>query len=254
MKIVEPLFIALSTYSRIPVPQFTWTEENTKYALCWFPVVGVFCGVALWIWYLFCQSFQVHDFFFAAVATSIPILMTGGIHMDGFMDTVDALSSHQARERKLEILKDSHSGAFAVIFCNLYFLISFGVYCGLYRNEKIEAVGFLFVLSRGLSAICAVTQKNARGSGMLQSYTIHIHRKIAIFWLLMSVILSLFAMILCFPFEGIVAGYIAFGTVLYYISMTKKEFGGVTGDTSGFFLQTCELVCLISVYFISCLD
>jgi adenosylcobinamide-GDP ribazoletransferase len=43
-----------------------------------------------------------------------PIIITGGIHMDGFLDTQDALSSYQPRERRLEILKDSHAGAFAI--------------------------------------------------------------------------------------------------------------------------------------------
>lgn len=43
-----------------------------------------------------------------------------------FCDTTDALSSHQPRERKLEILKDSHTGAFAVIWCAVYFILYFG--------------------------------------------------------------------------------------------------------------------------------
>lgn len=44
-----------------------------------------------------------------------PLIITGGFHVDGFMDTMDALHSYQPRERKLEILKDSHIGAFSVI-------------------------------------------------------------------------------------------------------------------------------------------
>ena len=45
----------------------------------------------------------------------IPILITGGFHIDGFMDTQDAINSYKPREKKLEILKDPHIGAFAVI-------------------------------------------------------------------------------------------------------------------------------------------
>lgn len=54
--------------------------------------------------------------------TVLPILLTGGIHMDGFMDTMDALHSYQDRERKLEILKDSHVGAFACLslICEMF--------------------------------------------------------------------------------------------------------------------------------------
>ena len=56
------------------------------------------------------------------MAVLIPVLVTGGIHLDGLLDTADALSSWQTRERRLEILKDSHAGAFAIIVCCGYFL------------------------------------------------------------------------------------------------------------------------------------
>ena len=75
-----------------------------KYALCFFPAVGVFCTGALWLWYALCCTLGVSGVLFAAVAAALPLLITGGIHMDGFMDTVDALSSHQSKERKLEIM------------------------------------------------------------------------------------------------------------------------------------------------------
>jgi len=63
---------------------------------------------------------------YAVVLTLIPVVITGGIHLDGLLDTADALSSYQPRERRLEILKDSHAGAFAIIVCCMYFLAYFG--------------------------------------------------------------------------------------------------------------------------------
>ena len=54
------------------------------------------------------------------------LLVTGGIHLDGFMDTTDARSSYGDREKKLAILKDSHVGAFAVIGCSFYLILSAG--------------------------------------------------------------------------------------------------------------------------------
>ena len=92
--------------------------------------------------------------FFAAAAACLPLLITGGIHMDGFMDTVDALASHQSRERKLEILKDSACGAFAVLYCGVYLLLSFALYYEGYAAGWIYAFAPAFVLSRCLSA-CA---------------------------------------------------------------------------------------------------
>ena len=54
--------------------------------------------------------------------------------MDGFLDTTDALSSWQPREKKLEILKDSHAGAFAIITACVYFILWLGAWDQLLGN------------------------------------------------------------------------------------------------------------------------
>ena len=128
MTFFKTLAVAFSTYSALPMPQFPWEEQNMRYAICVFPLVGVVCGGALLLWSRLCGLLGVGGILFAAVAACLPLLITGGIHMDGFMDTVDALASRQSRERKLEIMKDSACGAFAAIYCGVYLLLSFGLY------------------------------------------------------------------------------------------------------------------------------
>lgn len=44
---IKPLLIALSMYSKIPVPKTEWTDDGMKYALCFFPVVGLVEGTFL---------------------------------------------------------------------------------------------------------------------------------------------------------------------------------------------------------------
>ena len=122
MRLFESLLIALSTYSAVPVPQLDWNEKNMRYAICFFPAVGVLCGAALWLWAVLAQATGMSGVLFAAIAACLPILVTGGIHMDGYLDTVDALSSHQTREKKLAIMKDANCGAFAVIYGGVYLL------------------------------------------------------------------------------------------------------------------------------------
>ena len=161
----KSLLVALSTYSICPVPQFEWNERNMRYAICFFPAVGLFCGGALYGWYRLSAALEFSGVLFAVVAVCLPLLLTGGIHMDGFMDTADALSSHQSRERKLEILKDSHCGAFAVLYCIVYLLLSFGLFHEAYPAGAIAALCPTYVLSRALSGLCAVNLPNARGSG-----------------------------------------------------------------------------------------
>ena len=100
---LHALVIAFSTYSRLPMPRVEWSEENMKYAICFFPLVGAVIGAAVLLWIWLCGVLALAPFFRAAGCTALPLLLSGGIHMDGFCDTVDAFL-HQSRERKLEIL------------------------------------------------------------------------------------------------------------------------------------------------------
>ena len=115
MRFLSSLAVALSMYSKIPVPTVDWNEKNMKHAMCFFPVVGVVTGALEYAaGYVLLTDTECGSFFFAAVMTLIPILVTGGIHMDGFADTMDAISSYGDREKKLAVLKDPHTGAIAV--------------------------------------------------------------------------------------------------------------------------------------------
>ena len=105
MRIIKSFFIAFSMYSKIPMPQFAWKDEDMRYALCFFPWVGAVIGVLWYLWKWICARFGVGTLCYTVVGTAIPILITGGFHVDGFLDTCDALHSYRPRERKLEILK-----------------------------------------------------------------------------------------------------------------------------------------------------
>ena len=48
MSIINSFFIALSMYSRIPVPRVDWEKENMRYAMCFFPMIGVVIGAVIW--------------------------------------------------------------------------------------------------------------------------------------------------------------------------------------------------------------
>ena len=107
MTVLQTIAVAFAMFSAVPVPQFDWNEKNMRYSLCAFPLVGVLCGV-LWC---VCASLPLPAMVRAAGFCLIPIWVTGGIHLDGYADTCDALSSYGDREKKLEILKDPHCGA-----------------------------------------------------------------------------------------------------------------------------------------------
>ena len=111
-KIGKSIAIAFSMYSKIPMVQFEWKEEDMRYSMCFFPL--------------------------------------------GYMDTMDALHSYGNREKKLEILKDSHIGAFAVIMTVLYVLIAAGAYSEIKNYSVMASFCGAYFLSRIFSAIAVV--------------------------------------------------------------------------------------------------
>ena len=242
---IESLLVALSTYSRVPVPQFEWNERNMKYAICFFPVVGIICGAVLYAWYSLCVWLGLSAFLFAAVAACIPLLVTGGIHMDGYMDTMDALSSHQSRERMLQIMKDPNCGAFSVIYCAVYLLAQTGFLYELYGANQIMLLCPAFALSRALSAFGAVSLPNARKSGMLHAFTKDAEKRITKFWLIIWLLSSAAVMLLLSFSNAVPALILAGSAMLFYVRMAMRKFGGATGDTTGFCLQICELALLV---------
>ena len=248
MRVIRSFVIAFSTYSRIPMPQVEWSDENRKYAMCFFPLIGAVIGLLLWFWLYLCDILSIGPLLRGAVSALLPPFISGGIHMDGFMDTVDALSSHQTRERKLEILKDPHLGAFAVIYCGIYLLTGFGLFHELSGSGLIYALYPAFVLSRSLSALCAVTMPNARKAGMLCAFTENAGKTRATVAMVVVFVLSAAAMVVISPIPGAVGVVSGLLTMLYYRKMTMKQFGGVTGDTSGYFLQLCELMLMVGVW------
>ena len=240
MSIINSFFIALSMYSRIPVPRVDWEKENMRYAMCFFPMIGVVIGAVMYLAGWLLDKTSVGTLFRGVVFTLIPIIITGGIHMDGFMDTMDALGSWGDREKKLEILKDSHAGAFAILGMGCYLMWSVAVWSEL-PAEVLRVCGVGFVLSRALSGFSVVTFPAARNSGLLKMFQDGAQKKVVriTMCLYVAAAVIMMAVMNARAMTGAVIGVmIAF---LYYIVVSRKQFGGVTGDLAGFFLETAEL-------------
>lgn len=245
---MKSVIIAFAMYSKLPMPRVDWEERALSWALCWFPLVGLFIGAVLWLWLVLAQWLGFGAIFTAAFALLLPIALSGGIHLDGFCDTCDALSSHQSREKKLEILKDSHTGAFAIICCGLYLLVFFAAWCQVEAAGRTALVlGLGPVLSRSLSGLFAVTLPNARGTGLLATFTDTMDtakaRGVMVIW----VVACAAALLWLDLWTGGAALLGAGLTCLYYRVMSARQFGGVTGDLAGFFLQICELAMVLAV-------
>ncbi len=240
---IRSAVIAFSTYSRLPMPQVEWSDENRRYSMCFFPLVGAVIGGLIWLWLCMCGWLELNALVKGAVGAVIPIMVTGGIHMDGFMDTTDALASWQPREKKLEILKDSHVGAFAVMGCAAYMLLM-TAFLSQAKPEAGAQVGVCFVLSRALSAWAVTVLKSARPEGMLDKFASASKRRMVSVSGLIYVLVCAVIWCLWEVWLALILVAVAAAVTLYYKRMSEKQFGGVTGDLAGWYSQMLEL-CLI---------
>ncbi len=240
MRAVKSFFIAAAMYSKIPVPQFPWKEEDMKYIFCFFPWIGGLIGGCIYAWGWICGSFHIGAVCHAAVGAAIPVLLTGGIHVDGFIDTMDALHSYGSKERKLEILKDSHIGAFAVISFAVYGLVFLGAFSEIKDVTLWKVVCGGFFLSRCLCGLSVVSFPLAKKDGMLYLFADSSHKKIVKGSLYLQSAACIGLLVYWSFAAGLLASVAAGAALGYYRYRSVKEFGGVNGDTSGCFVLLCE--------------
>lgn len=249
MRILKSFIIAFSMYSQIPMPQFEWKEEDMKYMLCFFPLVGAVIGLCLYGWEKLCTGMEINGLCRTLVGTAIPLLLTGGIHVDGYMDTMDAFHSFQSRERKIEILKDPHIGAFSVIMLAAYGLLYAGGYAQLESLIGIKIIGMGFALSRCLSAVGVLSFPCAKKEGLLHLFASNAAKKTVKGILYLEIFLCVAGMIWQDHIAGSIVVLAAFAAFFYYGLRCKKELGGVTGDTAGFFVLICEVSMIFAAVF-----
>lgn len=246
-RLLNSFAIAISMYSKIPAPRVEWTGKNMKYAMCFFPVIGGIIGVIqLAAGWVILDVLSAGSLFFAGAMTLIPAAVTGGIHLDGYADTVDALGSWGDREKKLSILKDTHTGAFAVIGLCMYFTASAALWSEV-SKEMLPVIACTYVLSRSLSGISVVTFPAARNSGLLKTFQDGAHRGRVRVVLIIWVCVCAGIMLSLSVFSAAGALLAAALVFFYYYRLCGKEFGGTTGDLAGYFLQVCELAMLAGV-------
>ena len=170
----------------------------------------------------------------------IPWFLTGGIHLDGLLDTADAMSSWQERERRLEILKDSNSGAFAVITCAVYFMFYYGVYSQI-SARALAMIPFTFCLSRTLSGLAIVTFPKAKKTGSVSAMARGAKDRQVKATMCVYLLILLVGMLLVDWKLGLLVYGIAILVYALYYRNAMKYFGGTTGDLAGCFLSLCEV-------------
>lgn len=240
------LLLAFTTWSILPFRTFDW-QRGKKHALSFLPLVGTVLAIIFWLWTELALWLGMHRLPLTLLSLALVLLYTGGIHVDGLLDVSDAVASHKDKKDKLVILADPQIGAFAVIKAITWLLIYVALFYELhYSQYMFVAAGFIF--SRMAAVITTKVIAPAKPTGMLASLLSGRRipwPEIALFTL------ALFAIGVFYVWEAITLFFFTILWILWYWHFVTKQFGGITGDTTGFFIVTYETIVLFSAALIT---
>lgn len=226
---------------KFPMPGADWEKENMRYMMCFFPLIGIVIGALTVGWAWLSERLQAGEILKSAVYVLIPVAVTRR-HPSGWPSGYGGrsffLSAQGAQAGDPEC---SHAGAFAVITACCYFLAAFGVWSELDRKEVLVLAGG-FVLSRAMSGLGVASFPCAKKTGTLAMFSDAVQERIVMLCLYVLLFLAAGWMCILDPKLGtaaVVGGWLVF---FGYFRMSMKQFGGITGDLAGFFVQMCELV------------
>lgn len=228
--------MCLHTFTAIPLPRGRWDDSLKRLATEVLPLVGLILG-AIW-WGIAALARFLPPYLAGAVIAAVPFLLTGFIHLDGFMDASDALLSWRGREEKLRILKDSRVGAFAVISVGLLMLFQFAAAMSV---EKTSLLLWIPMLSRAGSAVCVCVIPPLETSQYAAD-----KREMPKTALLCGG-LALLAMIVFAGWRGLIVGAAVVAGYAAAMRCCVRALGGVSGDLAGFSMTIAELCGLIAL-------
>lgn len=231
-----------SMFCAIPCPWKLWDEEARDKMLLFLPIVGLEMG-AIWAGLAWiCRELRLPALISGLVLAAYPYLVTGFLHLDGFMDVTDAVKSCRSLERRREILKDSHVGSFAVIDVVLLVLAQFAFFASAKAEADVRILIFLPAVSRCCSSLAVTGLKPMSTSQYAGQEKPKSH------------LVILLAMLCAFTAAGFIlcgkAGFTLVGCMAGYALALRKGYrslSGMNGDISGYALTIGEL-CGVAVY------
>lgn len=232
---------ALQNLTRIYVYPVPYEEETFGKSSVYFPLVGLLIGsITYLVAVMFIQVFSKQVV--AAIVVALQFVLTGGMHLDGFMDSIDGLLSGRARDRKLEIMRDSRVGAFGVIGVVMLVLLKFTMLTEVPLSWWFVFI-FMGVISRWALVYSFYSFPYARKQGMGLAY----HNYTGTTQLAIASIITLAVTWLGWQGRGIaLLGVVGLITHLIGRKVTKS-IGGLTGDVYGFISEFNEVVVLFLV-------
>lgn len=252
MKLITGFFMAWGNFCAIPCPCKLWDEKARKLMLAMFPVIGMVIGLLWYGLYLALSFLSLPLPLFAAIMTAYPFIVSGCIHLDGFMDCNDAILSRRPLEERQRILKDSHVGAFAVIAVILLFMVFFASMWSMGEKENAGSFWYLIfvpILARAASAGAVLTKKPLSTSQYQPSFDKKENQGYK--WSLIFIWLLAAALMAAGEYRLFGQVYVAVAAVVQLVvslgsgAYARKQLGGMSGDIAGFMLVSSELAAVI---------
>lgn len=242
VKKYQQFILMLTFLTRIPIKfNFEFDPETFGKGYVFFPIIGAIIGLIMGgVSYLIAPIPLYIQSFLLIISY---LLIVGGIHIDGIADLFDGIYSARKRERILEIMEDSHIGAFGAIGLILYFI---GMFIGF--EEVLQQSGSIVVLicmpivARAITVcvvgFCKYAKPSGLGKGMVDSIRPLSGSIIMSITLLLGFLLS-FQMGI-----SIVATFLIMALIVFRI---HKSLNGITGDVLGATVEISQVVFLLSI-------
>lgn len=246
-KLYKSFLMALNMFTILPTPYVEWDDEGVKNMMKFYPIIGLIVG-ALWgMVYFLLDFFHCPIVLKSVLIMIVPFVVTGMLHLDGFMDVCDAILSRRDREEKLRILKDSRTGAFSVISLIILFFLQFGgVYSIVEKNINFYLLIIIPIVSRSVVAYFLLSRKTIKESTLGSYFKKGTNIKDRIIMIISLLIMSIISFVLL-KWYGILLVILVVLAVTWAVEKCKKEFGGISGDVAGFALVIGEVLGILTL-------
>jgi len=243
------IVVGFGFFTTVPVPFIEWEGKYFRYIPIVLPMIGLFVGGLGYLLMMLFGMLDTSPILYSIFIIIYFVVITGGLHLDAVMDTADAFFSRRDIDRKLEIMKDSRVGAFAVVSAIIFFLLKFGLIHEMLIREK-SLLYFIIIpmLSRSFQALMLYNCKYATDEGIAKLYKGVIKKWDQLYIILFNTVVLGFALSLNLKVLPLVIASLLFA--IYYKRFSVKQFRGITGDIIGAFLELTEVILIAIVVFV----
>ena len=232
-------FMAWGMFLSIPCPCKIWDEKARPWQLVYLPVAGLLVGA---LWALAAYALGSFD---RLPALRAAFLLTGFLHLDGFMDCCDAILSRRDLPTRQKILKDSHVGSFAVVCTIFLMLAAFAAFWDFDAKEGWQGLLLLPVFSRFASSFCVFACRPMQTSQYASGFEAAQHKRQLTALAVLNVLAAAAGLLLLKSAWFTVSAIGAELFALLVCRAARKNLGGMSGDISGFSMTLGELAGLL---------